>query len=271
VRAGGPGGAPGRARVYLLGPADGHLAYDALVALRVLPPDARPETPGGLGPGQAGRDGRGLDELTASTRTTCGRSSTRARGGHPRQGPQGRSSSSRHPERDDPAQRRQGGAMFEVRMTHPRGSRRWSSPRYWYPDIYPHARLQHAARATSTAQQMRYATTSRASRSARSLASPLRGVHPVVFGEFGTYWKLRRHREDWQTPTRPAPTSLIDYYEAFDRLFRAKTSCGATRTRQLPPARRRLEPRGLLLPRPAHAPRGELSLEPAPRQGRGGA
>jgi hypothetical protein len=128
------------------------------------------------------------------------------------------------------------GGQWEVPMTHPQGNdlrgRVVFAP-HWYPDIYPLPGFNVAPRALAP-EQVRYRDYRPQLEQARGLASYSLGNVPVVFGEFGTYFnfsntlersaadkKLRyvnRARADGYSVSAHV---LDNYYEAFESLFQS--------------------------------------------------
>ncbi|HEY3449429.1 MAG TPA: cellulase family glycosylhydrolase [Myxococcales bacterium] len=255
VRAGGPSGAQS-ALVNLLGAADGQLAYDALVALRVLPPDAKPETLAAYG----------LDKLdvmaVASMNNGFDQNYMR-----PLFERAGRAILAKDPravlfiENTLSALSLLGGggegAMFEVAMTHPEGIPQVVFAPHWYPDIYPMPGFNMPSR-DFTGPQMRFRDYQPKLEEARGLAKHSLGNIPVVFGEFGTYWNYGGIERSRQTLYETSAYVLNDYYEAFDRLFQSNILwCYSYENSYRTGDGWNREDFSIL--DPAHAPRGELS------------
>jgi len=127
--------------------------------------------------------------------------------------------------------------QWGVPMTHPRGDDRRGrvvfAP-HWYPDIYPLPGFNVAPR-SFTSDQVRHRDYQPQLEAARGLASYSLGNIPVVFGEFGTYFNynntlvreqgkpelklVNRAREEGYVVSAQF---LDNYYEAFESMFQSR-------------------------------------------------
>jgi hypothetical protein len=219
VRAGGVDGAKSTL-ISILGPTSGQQAYDAMVALRILPPDAKPETLRlwgldkvdvmavlGMNNGFDENYLRPLFERAGQVilerdpravifiENTISASSILGSGGGI-------------------------GGQFEVAMTHPKNIPQVVFAPHWYPDIYPFPGFVQRPR-SFTSEEVRFRDYQPNLETARALAAHSLGNLPVVFGEFGTYWNFNGIDVSRQDGYQVSSFILNDYFEAFERMFQS--------------------------------------------------
>jgi hypothetical protein len=209
------------ALVSLLGTETGTQLYEALVALRVLPPDSTPET----------LRLWGLDKLDpiAAIGLNNGFSDTYLRPFYERVG---QAIQEVDPEAvifiEDALSAGSflGGAFgglggqFEVPMTRPQGLDQVVFAPHWYADIYPFPGFNQPPR-TFSVDEVRYRDYQPNLESAARAASYSLGNLPVVFGEFGTYFNFNGIDESVAEHYAVSSAFLNNYYEAFENLFQS--------------------------------------------------
>jgi len=92
---------------------------------------------------------------------------------------------------------------------------------HWYTDIYPFIGINQADREFQV-EEVRYRDYEPSLRQAEMLASYSLGNVPVVFGEFGTYFKFGGIDESIEQNYLVSAHILDNYYEAFERMFRSR-------------------------------------------------
>ena len=123
------------------------------------------------------------------------------------------------------------GGMWELPMTHPAGAAlkgRVVYAPHWYTDIYPFLGFNVNPR-SFTVEQVRYRDYRPKLEEAAGLASYSLGNIPVVFGEFGSYFNYNNTVEQGQYVNRSRQQSyevsahiLNNYYEAFESMFQSR-------------------------------------------------
>jgi aryl-phospho-beta-D-glucosidase BglC (GH1 family) len=215
----------------LLGQEDGGELYDALLTLKILPPDTKPET----------LRRWGLDKLDvfAVLAMNNGFDDDHLRPFYERVG--------KAILKADPdalifiensanmALLTGGygglGGIWEVPMTHPRGpelaGRVVFAPHY-YPDIYPFLGFNVNPRPL-TAEQVRYRDYAPKIDETAALARYSLGNIPVVFGEFGSYFNFQNTVEQGKYVNRARAEGYLttahildNYYEGFESLFQSR-------------------------------------------------
>ncbi len=215
-------GLPDSARallVDLLGAETGEQLYQALLALKLLPPDTLPETLRAWGL-------EGLDVLAALGLNT-GFSENHLRPFYERVAAAILA--------EDPdaiiwieaalsAESFLGGGpggglggQWEQPMTAPAGVRQLVFAPHWYPDIYPFIGFNQRPREFS-AEEIRHRSYDEALLGAQALAQYSLGNVPVVFGEFGTYFNLNGIDAARASDYLVSAHVLDNYHEAFERL-----------------------------------------------------
>lgn len=91
---------------------------------------------------------------------------------------------------------------------------------HWYPDIYPYLGFNVAPRSFPV-EQVRYRDYEPNLRSASALAKYSLGNVPVVFGEFGTYFNLNGIKAARSSGYDVSSYILNNYHEAFERMFQS--------------------------------------------------
>lgn len=215
-------GAPGAesALVSLLGPETGRQVLRALVALRLLPPDTRPETlrlygVDKLDLGAALGLNNGFDEnymrpfyektahaiLEKHPGATMYIESTTGLGTVLGGGP--------------------GGGLipglWEFPMRHLEGVDNLVFAPHWYPDIYPFLGFNVDPR-SFTAEQVRYREYDEQLKNAAALSSYSLGNVPVVFGEFGTYFNFNGIKSARAAGYDVSAHIIDNYHESFERM-----------------------------------------------------
>lgn len=222
----------------LLGLQTGGEVYDALLALRLLPPDTAPQTLRAWGLDRA--------DVMAVLGLNNGFDENHLRPFYERVG---RAILKVDPkallfiESSGSIAMLTGGygglaGQWEVPMTHPRGDdlrgRVVFAP-HWYPDIYPGPGFNVAPRSFS-AEQVRHRDYRPKLEEAKALATYSLGNIPVVFGEFGTYFNFNNTLVREATPQKELKVVnrsreegyavsahvLDNYYEAFESMFQSK-------------------------------------------------
>ncbi|HOX43572.1 MAG TPA: cellulase family glycosylhydrolase [Myxococcota bacterium] len=208
-----------QALIDLLGAESGQQLYQALVALKLLPPDTTPETLRAWGL-------EGLDVLAALGLNTgfaeahlrpfyervsaailavdpdaiiwieSSLSAENFLGGGPGGGL---------------------GGQWEQPMTAPAGVRQLVFAPHWYPDIYPFLGFNQPPREFG-AEEVRHRSYDESLLGAQALAQYSLGNVPVVFGEFGTYFNLNGIEASRESGYLVSAHILDNYYEAFERL-----------------------------------------------------
>lgn len=212
----------------LLGPETGPLAKDALLTLKVLPPDTKPET--------LRRWGLADVDPLATLALNNGFDENHLRPFYERV--------ARAINAVDPKAlffvegsmnlfSLTGGAgglagFWEVPMTAPRGFEErtvWAP--HWYPDIYPFPGFNVDPRPLRF-EQVRYRDYRPKLEEAASLADYSLGKVPVVFGEFGTYFNFGNTRDNGKhvdnaraSGYETSAAILNNYYEAFESMFQS--------------------------------------------------
>ncbi len=214
-------GAPGAesALTSLLGQETGKQVLQALVALRLLPPDTRPETLRLYGVDKL--------DLGAALSLNNGFDENHLRPFYERVG---KAILAKDPEATMYVESALGvgsvlgggpgggllPGLWEVPMK-PLDLPRVVFAPHWYPDIYPFLGFNVEPR-QFTAEQVRYREYDEQLKNASALASYSLGNVPVVFGEFGTYFNFNGIR-DARAAGYDVSSHIIDnYYESFERL-----------------------------------------------------
>ncbi|HEY3359692.1 MAG TPA: cellulase family glycosylhydrolase [Polyangia bacterium] len=220
MKAGVPDGAKD-ALVNLFGVETGTELYEALVALRVLPPDGTPATLRLFGLDK-------LDPLAALGLNT-GFSDNHLRPFYERVG--------KAIQDVDPkavffiedglsAGSFLGGSFgglggqWETPMTRPQGLDQVVFAPHWYADIYPFLGFDQAPRSFSV-EEVRYRDYDANLATAAKEAAYSLGNAPVVFGEFGTYFNFNGIEDAVAQKYAVSGAFLDNYYEAFERGFQS--------------------------------------------------
>ncbi len=111
--------------------------------------------------------------------------------------------------------------QFEEPMTHPEGLPQVVYAPHWYPDIYPMIGFNMPPR-TFSASEVRYRDYQPALEEASFLAAYSLGNIPVVFGEFGTYFNFNGIEQSRDDDYLVSAHILDNYYEAFERMFASR-------------------------------------------------
>jgi len=215
----------------LLGQQNGADLYDALITLKLLPPDTTPET----------LEKWGLDKVDVFNvlGMNNGFDETYLRPFYERVG---KAIVKQDPDALIFIESTSGltlltggygglGGMWEVPMTHPQGPElagRVAYAPHWYADIYPFLGFNVDPRQLG-AEQVRYRDYRPKLEEAAGLARYSLGNVPVVFGEFGTYFNFNNTVEQGQYVNRARAAGyevsahvLDNYYEAFEALFQSR-------------------------------------------------
>ncbi len=204
--------------VDLLGPDTGPKLHQALLALRILPPDSRPETLR-----KWGLDGI---DVVAALGLNNGFDENHLRPFYERVG---RAILEVDP---DAVIYVEGtlsfanflggglGGMWNITMRRPNLPHVVYAP-HWYADIYPLPGFNQPPRQL-TAEQVRHRDYQPDLERARHLAAFSLGNVPTVFGEFGTYFNLNGIKESRDSDYLVSAHVLDNYYEAFERMFSSR-------------------------------------------------
>ncbi|MBI3181140.1 MAG: cellulase family glycosylhydrolase [Myxococcales bacterium] len=217
IKAGAPDGARA-ALADLLGPQMGPQVHQAMVALRLLPPDTKKET----------LRKWGLDKIDpiAVLSLNFGFDENHLRPFYERVGRAIREADGRaviYVEGalsvtnllSGPAGGGLGG-NFNVTMSRPALPEVVYAP-HWYPDIYPLPGFNAPPR-SFTAEQVRHRDYRPKLEEVKSLASFSLGNVPTVFGEFGTYFNFNGIRQSRAEGYLVSAQVLDNYYEAFEQM-----------------------------------------------------
>lgn len=221
------------ALVSLLGQTDGEDMYDALITLRLLPPDTKAETLKAWGLDQV--------DVTAVLGLNNGFDDNFLRPFYERVAKAILAVDPRavfYIEGSMNVSLVTGGGgtgglggFWEVPMQHPQGAelqKRFVFAPHWYPDIYPFLGFNVEPRAFTT-EEVRYRNYQPKLEEAMHLAAYSMGNIPVVFGEFGTYFNFNNRFKSGGELVNNAKTEnyqvsayiLNNYYEAFERMFQS--------------------------------------------------
>ncbi len=204
----------------LLGEADGQRAYDALLALKILPPDTEPETLQRWGLAEI--DPMAVFGLNVDFNEHHMRPFIeRVGAGIVERDPQAiiwieSALSADTYLSDEPG----GGILGQWGdpMTHPEGLEQVVYAPHWYPDIYPMPGFNSPPRAF-TAEEVRHRDYDDDLRQHMAQAAYSLGNIPVVYGEFGTYFNYNGIAQARRQNYIVSAHILDNYYESFERLF----------------------------------------------------
>ena len=207
------------ALINMMGEEKGGLMYDVIVALRLLPPDTKPET----------LQLWGIDKLDvfAALGLNLGFDRNHMQ---PFYGKIGRAILAKDPRAViyiEPSMNissllgsGSGGGMWDQSMTQPDGISQLVFAPHVYADIYPFIGFNQPPRAL-TVPEVRYRDYTTQIEGARSLAVHSLGNAPVVFGEFGTYFNFNGIEASRTSGYEVSSVVLDNYYEAFEGMFQS--------------------------------------------------
>lgn len=221
IRAGAIEGARA-ALIGLLGEETGGEVYDVLVGLRLLPPDASPETLKLWGLDQL--DLMGIAQLNNGfdqnhLRPFLGRVGRAILEVDPKAVIYFEGSKSLSWMLGSPAGGL--GGQWEIPMTRPDGVEQIVFAPHWYPDIYPFPGFNQSPRSMAV-EEVRHRDYQPKLEAAREPAAYSLGNPPVVFGEFGTYFNFNGIQRSIAEGYAPSAHILDNYYEAFERMFQSR-------------------------------------------------
>ncbi|MGI5863630.1 MAG: cellulase family glycosylhydrolase [Myxococcales bacterium] len=219
IKGGGVEGARG-ALVAMLGEETGEQAFQALQALRILPPDTNPETLRLWGLEHL--DVMGVASLNIAFDENYMR---------PLHERVGKAVLARDPDAVIWIEHAMSAAMFlggssfggqwEQPMTRPRGLPQVVYAPHWYPDIYPFPGFNQPSR-SFTVEEVRYRDYQPNLEAMRAHSVNALGNIPVVFGEFGTYFNFGGIEQARASGYAVSAHILDNYFEAFERMFQSR-------------------------------------------------
>jgi hypothetical protein len=112
------------------------------------------------------------------------------------------------------------GGIWEIPLTRPRGLKQVVFAPHWYADIYPFLGINQAPRRFSV-EEVRFRDYQPKLEEIRRAASYSLGNIPVVFGEFGTYFNFNGIEQSVRDGYSVSAAFLNNYYEAFERMFQS--------------------------------------------------